>query len=102
MLYCIIKEQRCNFKSSTTALRMKQLRIITICLALFFAAQKIFAQTDSLNKKNDSINTAILNDYNKKIQEIEKLRLADSAKKAELEEQLNSLKTTDNLKKEEL
>lgn len=57
---------------------------------------------DSLNVKNDSLNTLILNDYNLKIERIEKLRIADSIKKLELEAKLASLKTTDNLKKESL
>lgn len=78
------------------------IRILSIIIFLFFTSQILFAQTDSLNKKNDSINTAILRNYNEKIKLIEEQQVADSIKKAELETQLNSLKTTDNLKKEEL
>ncbi len=81
---------------------MKRIKIVLASLLFMFFAQVLFAQTDSTGKKNDSLNTAILNDYNKKIKEIEEQRIADSAKKAELEAQINSLKTTDNLKKEEL
>lgn len=81
---------------------MKQVKIILTGLAFLFFTQTLFAQVDSLSKKKDSLNTAILNDYNKKIREIEEQRIADSVKKAELEAQINSLKTTDNLKKEEL
>lgn len=72
---------------------------------LLLVMQNAAAQTDSvnrINKANDSLNAALLTDYNKKIQEIEKQRVADSVKKQELEAQLSSLKTTDNLKKEEL
>lgn len=72
---------------------------------LLLVMQNAAAQTDSvnrINKANDSLNAALLIDYNKKIQEIEKQRVADSVKKQELEAQLSSLKTTDNLKKEEL
>lgn len=40
--------------------------------------------------------------YNDRIAEIEKLRIADSIRKIELEIQLNSLKTSDNLQKNDL
>ncbi|MEO6290466.1 MAG: mechanosensitive ion channel domain-containing protein [Ginsengibacter sp.] len=81
---------------------MKFIKIILVWTALIFATQTLFAQNDSLNKKNDSLNATILDQYNKKIEEIEKQRKLDSIQKGELETQLNSLKTTDNLKKEEL
>lgn len=66
------------------------------------AAQISFAQTDSVNKKNDSLNAAKLTEYNRRIAQVEEQRIADSVKKADLEAQINLLKTTDNLKKEEL
>ncbi len=81
---------------------MRLIKIIIAGFVLLLAAESLTAQTDSSNKKADSINVAILNDYNKKISLIEEQRIADSLKKTELEAQLNSLKTTDNLKKEEL
>ncbi len=58
-------------------------------------------QTDSLNKI-DSVNANILQQYNLKLKEIELQWSQDSVKKIELVSQLNSLRTTDNLKKEEL
>lgn len=61
-----------------------------------------YGQTDSIVQKNDSINNNALHEYNQKLGEIEKLRVADSIKKVELESQLLKLKTTDNLQKEEL
>ncbi|HEY5406331.1 MAG TPA: mechanosensitive ion channel family protein [Ginsengibacter sp.] len=81
---------------------MKISKILIAFTLIIFVVQKAFAQQDSINRKNDSINTAILNDYNKKIAAIEEQRKEDSAKRAELQVQLNSLKTTDNLKKQEL
>lgn len=51
---------------------------------------------------NDSLNTATLSLYREKLNEIEDMRIKDSIAKIELEQQINSLKTTDNLKKEEL
>ena len=59
-------------------------------------------QTDSLSLYNDSINNANLLEYNKRLAEVEKERVADSLKKAELEAQLLALKTTDNLQKADL
>jgi len=61
-----------------------------------------FGQTDSLSQYNDSINNANLLEYNKRLAEVEKERVADSLKKAELEAQLLALKTTDNLQKTDL
>ncbi|EPR66423.1 mechanosensitive ion channel family protein [Cyclobacterium qasimii] len=61
-----------------------------------------FGQTDSLSQYNDSINNANLLEYNKRLAEVEKERVADSLKKAELEAQLLELKTTDNLQKKDL
>lgn len=81
---------------------MKQIKIIIISLLLLFSGQISFAQTDSSNKKNDSLNAVKLDEYNQRIKQIENQRIADSVKKAELEAQINSLQTTDNLKKEEL
>ena len=55
-----------------------------------------------VNKKNDSLNSSILQKFNKNLSEIEKLHIADSIKKAELESQIDALKNTDALKKQEL
>lgn len=71
------------------------------CFLLLFT-QNLIAQQDSINKKNDSVNTALIQSFNKKLTLIEGQRIADSIKRAELELQLLSLKTTDNLKKEQL
>ncbi len=80
---------------------------IVICLC----GQNIYAQKDtsgqfrekdSINQKNDSLNAAILQQYNKKQNEIEQLHIADSITKANLEAQINSLKSSDNTKKAEL
>lgn len=81
---------------------MKKFTLFLACAALFFFTYTASAQKDTISAKNDSLNAAILNDYNERLAEIERLRLADSVKKAELQAQLSSLKTTDNLRKEEL
>ncbi|RWX01637.1 mechanosensitive ion channel domain-containing protein [Flavobacterium cerinum] len=72
-----------------------------VFIVLLFSTM-VFAQKDSLAVHNDSINAATLDAYNTKIALIEQQRVADSVKRAALEKQLLSLKTTDNLKKEEL
>ncbi|WP_369765169.1 mechanosensitive ion channel family protein [Flavobacterium sp. WC2429] len=74
--------------------------ILSFFVVLF--AQKTVAQQDSINKKNDSLNTSIIKNFNEKLAIIEGQRVSDSIKKSELETQLLSLKTTDNLKKEAL
>jgi len=80
----------------------KRLYFLALISFLTFGTSILYAQKDSIVKQNDSINTAILLDFNKKISEIDQQRIIDSIKKAELEGKLLSLKTTDNLQKEEL
>ncbi|MEZ4827582.1 MAG: mechanosensitive ion channel family protein [Bacteroidia bacterium] len=81
---------------------MKKVKIISAVWVILIISGRCIAQQDSIPPKNDSINSVLLHDYVRKIEEIEQLRKEDSIKKAELELQLNSLKTTDNLKKEAL
>lgn len=68
--------------------------------SVFSVAQPV--PKDSTVLITDSVNTKILKAYNDKLVAIENQRLVDSIKKIELEKELISLKTTDNLKKEEL
>ncbi|MDO6738530.1 mechanosensitive ion channel domain-containing protein [Wenyingzhuangia sp. 2_MG-2023] len=87
--------------------------ICTLCSNTFTHAQtdshkdslSLNIQKDSINNNNllkDSINSSLLKEFNQKISEIQEQRKQDSIKKIELEKTLQSLKTTDNLKKEEL
>jgi small-conductance mechanosensitive channel len=91
--------------------RMKKLISISLTAFFFFVAASLYGQrdttitakqNDSLARQNDSVNSAILQNFNKKLNEIEELRIADSITKANLEKQISSLQSTDNLKKEEL
>ena len=50
----------------------------------------------------DSVNNTLILNYNKRLVEIEKQRVADSINKADLESQLKALKTTDNIEKDNL
>ena len=77
-------------------------RVLLVFLLLLSIAWDSFGQTDTLSQSNDSINNAVLLDYDKILAEVEKERIADSLKKAELEAQLLELKTTDNLQKADL
>ena len=91
---------------------MKKLLSITLVSVLFiFGQPDLYGQKkdttgqsqkkDSINKNNDSVNTSILQKFNKRQDEIEKLHLADSITKANLEKEINSLQTSD-FKKQEL
>jgi small-conductance mechanosensitive channel len=75
--------------------------LILIVLTIF-SMNSVNGQNDINFVDNDSINNILLLDYNKKLIEIEQQRVADSIKKVELEEQLKTLKTTDNIQKEKL
>lgn len=71
--------------------------IVILCFLTCFASK---GKADEQTK--DSINTNLLDEYKKKLVEIELQRQTDSIIKGSLETQLRSLKTTDNLKKEQL
>ena len=73
--------------------------LITICL---LSTKSVFSQDNTIRLKEDSLNSAILNDYNNKLAEMDLQRITDSVRRVDLQIQLNSLKTTDNLKKDEL
>lgn len=88
-----------NLRKSQNLMMVFNRMLLLLLVALNI--QMLQAQTDSLPKQ-DSVNTAILNSFNDKINKIELQRIADSLKRIELEGQLTKLKTTDNLKKEEL
>jgi small-conductance mechanosensitive channel len=84
-------------------MNLSKKQLFLILLFSFFLSSYSFTQVDSLGlKKRDSINTKLLSDYNFKLKEIEQQRINDSLKKVELENKLNSLKTSDNLQKEAL
>ncbi|HLV92776.1 MAG TPA: hypothetical protein VKX34_06610 [Aequorivita sp.] len=77
-------------------IRYKTLPIIILFLCFISNG---FAQIDSVQTVKDSANIALLDSYNQRLLEIEKQRLEDSIQKLELTQQINALKTTDNLKK---
>jgi small-conductance mechanosensitive channel len=90
-------------------MNLSKKQLFSILLFTYFISSSSFSQIESLGlkkrdsiRKKDSINTKLLSDYSHKLKEIEKQRINDSLKKVELENKLNSLKTTDNLQKEEL
>ncbi len=81
---------------------MKKITFLVVLISLIFTSPVAFAQQDTATSEKDSLNTYMLEEYNKKITKIENQRIQDSIKKSALEDEINSLKTTDNLKKEEL
>lgn len=88
-----------NTVRKTTFYRFSNSCNLAILLFIILFATTVKAQNDSINKKSDSINAAIVQDFNKKLGLIEAQRISDSLKKVALETELKSLKTTDNLKK---
>jgi small-conductance mechanosensitive channel len=82
---------------------MKKYKFILFLFVLIgLLSGELPAQNDTLKKNADSLNAAILSDFNAKVIQLEQQRIADSTKRANLELQINSLKTTDNLNKEDL
>ena len=81
---------------------MSLFKIILPIFAIACFAIPGLSQEDTTLVHKDSVNIALLENYSKRLHDIETQRLADSIQKSELEQQLSALKTTDNLKKEEL
>lgn len=75
---------------------------LILIVSIIFSINSVNGQNESSIVDNDSANNILLLDYNKRLAEIENQRITDSIKKAELEEQLKALKTTDNIQKENL
>ena len=78
------------------------LRRIILIVVLFMVRSAVFAQSDSTEKKMDSLNAVMLQEYNIKMKEINQQRVIDSVQQVKLEQELRSLKSTDNLRKEAL
>ncbi len=74
----------------------------SVFIIIILTAYSLNAQTDSLTVINDSVNSSLLVDYKKRIAEIEQQRIIESIKKAELELQLKTIKTTDKIQKQNL
>jgi small-conductance mechanosensitive channel len=79
----------------------KYYREIAVILVLLIS-QSISGQTVNSTQSNDSVNSVLLQNFNKKIVEVEIQRIADSTKRAQLEKQILALKASDKLKKDEL
>jgi small-conductance mechanosensitive channel len=82
---------------------MKFIKLV-VGLSIFFllSSEAGFGQKRKISSNKDSVNAAILHEYQVKLAEIEQQRLADSMQKVVLESRLNALNTTDNLTKEKL
>ncbi|WP_366186998.1 mechanosensitive ion channel family protein [Flavobacterium ovatum] len=65
-------------------------------------ASQTEVQEVAVAKQVDSANTVVFNAYNKKLQELEVLRLKDSVEQAKLQTRLDKLSTTDNIQKDKL
>jgi small-conductance mechanosensitive channel len=81
---------------------MNRIMPIISLTAILFVRGPVFSQSNIQIGKKDSLNAAILNDSNNKLDELTLLRIVDSVKREELQLQINSLKANENLKKEEL
>lgn len=74
--------------------------VLVILSILSYYASGI--NVDSIPDTNDSVNSWMMQDYKQKLEEIEKQRLEDSIKKAELEFQISTLRTQDDIQKTKL
>jgi small-conductance mechanosensitive channel len=81
---------------------MKEILRFNIFILTAFLTISMFAQTDSVVVNEDSINLALMKEYQAKMAAIELQKKEDSTNRYNLEQEIEGLKTTDNLKKEEL
>ena len=81
---------------------MKAVTTLLISLIFLSISWSSAAYPDTISKKTDSLNSAILSDVRKKLAESEQQRIDDSIKRSELELRISLLKTSDKLKKDEL
>jgi small-conductance mechanosensitive channel len=81
---------------------------LLLCLLLLAFSPSLWSQIDSDSTatlslaKEASKNDSILSLYNQRIEQVVEQRRLDSLNKEDLEAQINKLKTTDNIQKEEL
>jgi len=73
-----------------------------LCVVFLVFSLNLSAKNEGFVKNNDSVNTAILQNFSKKLNQFEQQRIADSISKVKLEERLTLLKTNDRFEKEEL
>lgn len=73
-----------------------------LIILTFISVFPALAQTDSLSKRQDSLNLAVLRDYELKIKDLAIQRANDSIKRIELEAKLSSMGTADRTKEKEL
>lgn len=81
---------------------MKELKRVIACAVFVLAGTALWGQVNNNHSRNDSVKDDTPVEYSLKLADIERSRVSDSIKKAELEAQLKRLRTTDNLQKEEL
>ncbi|BBE17414.1 mechanosensitive ion channel family protein [Aquipluma nitroreducens] len=72
------------------------------CVVFLALSLNLSAKNEVFVKNNDSVNTAILQSFSKKLNQFEQQRIADSISKVKLEERLTLLKTNDRFEKEVL
>ena len=72
------------------------------CLVFLALSLNLSAKNEVFVKNNDSVNTVILQNFSKKLNQFEQQRIADSISKVKLEERLTLLKTNDRFEKEVL
>ena len=72
------------------------------CVVFLALSLNLSAKNEVFVKNNDSVNTVILQNFSKKLNQFEQQRIADSISKVRLEERLTLLKTNDRFEKEVL
>jgi small-conductance mechanosensitive channel len=83
-------------QANQVKLTLRKMIFIIFAVILTSQAISVSAQKDSIMPAQDSANKVLLQEFSRRLAEIEQKRLADSIRKSELEQQIIALKTTDN------
>ncbi len=73
-----------------------------LCVVFLASSLNVNAKNEVVVKNNDSVNTVILQNFSKKLKQLEQQRITDSINKVNLEERLTLLKTNERFEKNEL
>lgn len=76
-----------------------QKNLLLLCLLLPYT---LYAQSDTSKQARNNREDSVLMQKSQQLQHMTALRIADSVRRAELEQQISSLRLSDNLKKSEL
>ncbi|PKA82087.1 mechanosensitive ion channel-like protein [Ulvibacter sp. MAR_2010_11] len=81
---------------------MNRIKLLSLSILVVLISHLGNAQNDSISDAADSTSVSVVKNYNKKLKELETLRISDSIEKVKLEQQIVALSSSDGEKRLEL